>query len=327
MQIGNLKLSGKVLAAPLAGVSAPPFRALAVEFGAALVYTEMISSEGVIRCQKKTLDMVKFSEAERPIGVQIFGANPESMNQAAAIICSDFVPDLIDINFGCPVRKVVGKNGGAAVLKDMGLAREIMQAVVEGAGSTPVTIKIRTGWDDQSPVYIEAGRAAEEASVAAVTLHARSRAGAFSGRADWHAIADLKKAVNIPVIGNGDIFSGEDAARMIEMTDCDAVMVGRASMSNPAIFHEINHFLQTGRPPEPLKADQQLAMARRHAELMTAEYGPRRGAIKMRKFLTWYVRGLRGATALRRELVHVESLEDIDRIFKAYLTEMSEDAA
>lgn len=327
MQIGNLKLSGKVLAAPLAGVSSPPFRTLAIELGAALVYTEMISSEGVIRCQRKTLDMARFGAGERPIGVQIFGARPEAMGRAAAIIRTDFAPDLIDINLGCPVRKVVGKNGGAAVLKDISLARDIMQAVVEGARSIPATIKIRTGWDDRNPVYLEAGRAAEESGIAAIALHARSRAGAFAGKADWTAIAALKKALRIPVIGNGDVFSAEDAARMLDTTDCDAVMVGRASMGNPHIFAEINEHLRTRQAIKPLAAEEHLAIARRHAELMIADFGPRRGAIKMRKFLAWYVRGLRGATALRRELVHVESLEDIDRIIESYLDNLSEDAA
>ncbi len=327
MQIGNLKLFGKVLAAPLAGVSSRPFRILAAQMGAALVFTEMISSEGVVRRQKKTLDMIGFSDDERPIGIQLFGANPESMGQAAAMICADFAPDLIDINFGCPVRKVVGKNGGAAVLKDMILAGEIMHAVVEGAQSTPVTIKIRTGWDSRSPIYIDAGRAAEGAGIAAVTLHARSRAGAFAEKADWSAIAALKEAMGIPVIGNGDVFSGEDAARMLETTGCDAIMIGRASMGNPAVFREINDYLRTGRPGNPLTAAQRLEMARRHAELMIAEFGPRRGAVKMRKFLAWYVRGLPEATALRRELVHVESLEDIDRIFRSYLGSLPEEIA
>lgn len=317
-------MSGKVLAAPLAGVSSRPFRILALELGAAMVFTEMISSEGLIRRQKKTSEMARFDERERPIGIQLFGANPDSMGRAAAILRSDFRPDLIDINFGCPVRKVVGKNGGAAVLKDMVLARDIMQAAVEGAASIPVSIKIRTGWDDTRPVYLEAGQTAEASGIAAVTLHARSRARAFAGAADWNAIAALKKAVGIPVVGNGDVFSGEDAARMLDSTGCDAVMVGRASMGNPGIFSEINEYLENRRPAKPLTAREQLSMARRHAELMAAEFGPKRGAVKMRKFLAWYVRGLPGAADLRRSLVHVESLEDIDRICEAYLEERSD---
>ncbi len=322
MRIGNLNLSNGAILAPLAGVSNRPFRVLAVRFGASLTYTEMVSSEGIIRSQRRTLEMMRFNSDEQPLGIQLFGANPESMRQAAEITAKEFAPDLIDINFGCPVRKVVNKNGGAAVLKDLKLTEEIIAATVEGAGEIPVTVKARTGWDASSPVYLELGAIAQKAGARAIALHARSRASGFSGAADWDSIRRLKEAVDIPVIGNGDVRTAEDARRMLDETGCDAVMVGRAAMGNPYIFHEIKHLLDTGDLVDPLSVGQKLEIARRHAVLMAEEYGEERGLIKMRKFLGMYVKGLRGASRIRPLLFHVTSLDEIDRIFKEYLAKL-----
>ncbi|MFH1688139.1 MAG: tRNA dihydrouridine synthase DusB [bacterium] len=318
MRLGNLNISGKVLSAPLAGVSNRPFRVLVLQLNAALVYTEMVSSEGIVRRQKRTLSMMKIEPDEHPIGIQLFGARPEAMRQAAEICAREFRPDLIDINFGCPVKKVVGRNGGAAALKDLSLTHEIIQATVEGAGQTPVTVKIRTGWDEASPVYLEVGEIAERAGVAAITLHARSRAGGFSGAADWGAIANLKAAVGIPVVGNGDVRSPEDARRMLDQTGCDAIMVGRASMGNPRIFKEIDHYLQTGELLDQPTSIERMQLARTHARLMVEEFGPVRGAIMMRKYLAWYVKGMRDAAQLRTKMVQVSSLEEIDTNLTEY---------
>jgi len=231
MKIGNLNLPGRVFCAPMAGISTRPYRIFARRFGAAVVYTEMISSHGLAYNDKKTKDLVDFGEDEHPIGVQLFGADPEIMHQAARVV-SEMKPDIIDLNFGCPVKKVVRKNGGAAVLKDLGLTRELVSATVS-AGDIPVTVKLRSGWDEASKVFAEAGKVCEEAGASAITLHARTRAGQFAGRACWEDIKRLKEIVAVPVIGNGDIRSGEDAARMIDMTGCDAVMIGRAAMGYP----------------------------------------------------------------------------------------------
>lgn len=320
MQIGNLNLKGRVISAPLAGVSNRPFRLMALAHRAALVYTEMISAEGLIRYQKRTEEMVRFGDDERPIGVQLFGANPDSMQQAARITAEKYQPDLIDINFGCPVKKVVNKNGGAAVLKDLILTAEIIRAVVEGAEKIPVTIKIRTGWDEANSVYLEAGRLAEAAGAKAVTLHARSRSRGFAGAADWSAIARLKEAVGITVIGNGDVVTPQDARRMLDETGCDLVMVGRAAMGNPYLYEAMHHYVETGElQPEP-GLEERIDMACRHAELLADEYGQERGAIKMRKYLGWYVKGFPGASSLRPLLFQVESTADIVRIFKEYLS-------
>ncbi|MBN1212244.1 MAG: tRNA dihydrouridine synthase DusB [candidate division Zixibacteria bacterium] len=319
MRIGNLNLKGQVLAAPLAGISNRPFRVLAVGWGAALTYTEMVSSEGIIRHQKKTLALMEFQSDEQPIGIQLFGANPEVMGQAAAIVREQFCPDLIDLNFGCPVKKVVRKNGGAAVLKDLVLTEEIIRAVVEAAGEIPVTIKIRSGWDDENPVYIEAGIIARKAGAAAVTLHARSRSRGFAGEADWLAIKKLKNAIDIPVIGNGDIKTPLDARRMIDQTACDAVMIGRVSFGNPFIFGRVDHYLKTGELlPEPSVTDK-IELALEHAELMVGQYGETRGAKMMRRYLGWYVKGWPGATELRPRLFQVETRDDIKQVFDDYL--------
>ena len=323
MRIGNLNCPKGVFLAPLAGVSNRPFRVLAIKAGAAMTFTEMVSSEGIIRLQQKTLGMMEFKPDEQPIGIQLFGSNPEVMRKAAEITVNKYKPDLVDINLGCPVKKVVSKNGGAAVLKDMELARDIISATIEGAGATPVTIKIRTGWDDVSPVYIEAGQIAQECGVKAVTLHARSRAKGFSGKADWSTIRDLKKAIDIAVIGNGDVSNPQDALRMFEETGCDAIMVGRAAMGNPFIFKQINQFLQTGELAGEPSIQEKMEMARIHARLVVEQYGEDRGMKMMRRFLGWYVKGFRGASELRPKLFQVTTLDDMGDIFDGYLRNLS----
>jgi tRNA-dihydrouridine synthase B len=320
MRILNLNCRYGVFLAPLAGVSNRPFRVLARRFGAAVTFTEMVSSEGIIRRQRRTLAMLEFGLEEKPIAVQLFGANPEVMGQAARLVSLEYEPDVIDINLGCPARKVVRKNGGAAVLKDLALTRDIIAATVEGAGETPVTIKIRTGWDDANPVYLDVGRMARELGVAAVTLHARSRAGGFSGPADWSAIKNLKQSVDIAVIGNGDITSPQDARRMFDETGCDAVMVGRAAMKDPLIFGQINYYLNTGQLLQQPSIEDKIGLALDHALLMAEHYGQERGIRMMRRYLGWYVKGFRGASDLRPRLFQVCSLSDIQGIFEDYLS-------
>lgn len=319
MRIGNLTVKTPILLAPLAGVSNRPFRVLAIKAGASITYTEMVSSEGIIRNQQKTKEYMYFKKDEQPIGIQLFGANPEVMKKAAEITVKEFNPDIIDINFGCPVKKVVNKNGGSAVLKDLGLTEEIIRATVEGADRIPVTIKIRTGWDDSNPVFDKVGIIAEKAGAKAVALHARSRAKGFSGKADWSSIKKLKESIGIPVIGNGDVRSPVDVKKMIDETGCDAVMIGRAAMGNPFIFKIINHYLKTGELLGEPTIYEKIEMARLHADLMKEQFGEERGAKMMRRYLGWYVKGFRGASELRPLLFQVNTIKDIDRIFAEYL--------
>jgi tRNA-dihydrouridine synthase B len=320
MKIGNLNLPGQVLLAPLAGVSNRPFRVLAVRGGATMTFTEMVSSEAIIRLQEPTYAMMNFKNDEQPIGIQLFGADPEVMNRAAQITVERFGPQAIDINFGCPVKKVVSKNGGAAVLKDLSLTEDIIRAVVEGSGSTPVMVKMRTGWDDCSPVFCQVGRIAEKVGAKAVTLHARSRASGYSGKADWEAIKQLKQSVgNIAVIGNGDIMSPKDAKQVLDETVCDGIMIGRAALGNPFIFSQMRAYLERGEEigePGPLE---KIDMARLHAQLQAEEFGEVRGMRMMRRYLGWYVKGFVGANELRARLMHVETVGQVDAILAAYV--------
>ncbi|HQL24369.1 MAG TPA: tRNA dihydrouridine synthase DusB [candidate division Zixibacteria bacterium] len=327
MQIGNLNLGGAVVAAPLAGVSDRAYRRLARRGGAALVFTEMISTDGLVRDNAKTLEMIAFGPDERPIGVQLFGADPAVVEEAAARVAERFQPDLIDLNFGCPVRKVVGRNGGAAMLKDPDLAGQVMAAAVRGAKTVqgnggqgiPVTVKMRTGWDETRPVYLDLAAVAEAAGVAAVTLHARSRSRGFAGKADWEAIARLKQAVGITVIGNGDVTTPEDARRLMRDTGCDGVMVGRAAMGDPWVFGRIERYLATGeRVPEPSAAER-INWMREHVAMAVQVYGEARGIRIMRKFLAQYVKGLAGAAALRPRLYRVSSLAEVEAVVGEWL--------
>lgn len=319
MKIGNLIVKDGVLLAPLAGVSNRPFRVLSIKAGAAFTYTEMISSEGIIRNQERTKEMMHFKSDEQPLGIQLFGSDPKVMEEAAAITVKEFNPDLIDINFGCPVKKVVNKNGGSAVLRDLQLTEDIIKGTVQGAGDTPVTIKIRTGWDEAHPVFEKVGEIAQRAGAKAISLHARSRAKGFSGNADWNSIKLLKQAVDITVIGNGDIKSPQDVIRMKEETDCDGVMIGRAAMGNPFIFQQINHYLKTGELLENPTLHEKIEMARLHAGLMKEQFGEERGAKMMRRYLGWYIKGFRGASELRPILFGVNRIEDIDQVFDDYI--------
>ncbi len=321
MKIGNLIVKDGVLLAPLAGVSNRPFRVLSIKAGAAFTYTEMISSEGIIRNQDRTKEMMHFKSDEQPLGIQLFGSDPKVMEQAAAITVKEFNPDLIDINFGCPVKKVVNKNGGSAILKDLQLTEDIIKGTVAGAGDTPVTIKIRTGWDEAHPVFEQVGEIAQKAGAKAISLHARSRAKGFSGEADWNSIRLLKQAVDIAVIGNGDIKTPQDVIRMKEETGCDGVMIGRAAMGNPFIFSQINHYLKTGELLENPTMREKIGMARLHAGLMKEQFGEERGAKMMRRYLGWYIKGFRGASELRPMLFEVNTIHDIDQVFDDYLND------
>ncbi len=316
MKIGNLNVDGLVFCAPMAGVSTAPYRLFARRFGAAVVYTEMVSSHGLAHNSLKTKKMLEFSKAERPLGIQLFGANPDIMHRAAEIVAQSN-PDLIDLNFGCPVKKVVRKNGGAAVLKDLGLTRALVEAAVT-ASDIPVTVKLRSGWDEFTKVFAEAGKICEEAGARAIALHARTRSRLFSGAACWDDIRIMKSSVSIPVIGNGDITCGEDAALMMEETGCDAVMVGRAAMGNPWIFREINHFLTTGRPLPPPSLQERIDLILEHARMLIETFGELSAMFKMRHHTAWYTKGWPGAAALRQDVYRMTTYEQLSRILCEY---------
>lgn len=322
MKIGNLILSGKVILAPLAGIADSPFRLLARRFGAALVYTEMVSAEGLTRGGAGSLRLLDFKPEEKPIGAQIFGSDPERMASACRLVLrSD--PDLIDLNCGCPVRKVVKKNGGAALLKDLKLLQRIFSAVVR-ASRIPVTAKIRSGWDQDSLVAVEVAGLAQGCGISAITVHPRTQKDGFSKRADWNIIAEVKKAVNIPVIGSGDVFSPQDAKDMLDRTACDAVMMGRGSLGNPWLFSRTTHFLDRGLLlPEPSLAER-INVCLEHVGLAVEKYGESTGIKKMRKHMVWYTKGMPRCKEVRLQLFASETLDQVREIFSKYLAQIGE---
>lgn len=311
-----MTIEGRLFLAPLAGISNRPFRLLARRYGAALSYTEMASADAIFRKQEKTIRMIDITPEEHPIGVQLFGSKPEYMETAVKKV-SEYNPDLIDLNLGCPVKKVVRKNGGAAILKDMGLAEELMAAAVENS-VVPVTIKIRTGWDGKSDVFVEVGKLAEKVGVAAVTLHARSRSQNYGDPCDWSKIRLLKKELGIPVIGNGDVNTPQDAEQMFQETGCDAIMIGRAAMRDPSIFQRINHYLDHGDIHAELSVEEKISLSLEHASLLIDRFGEKNGAMMMRKHLAWYSKGFRGGAHLRRQLKTVCSMNDMKNLFDQY---------
>ncbi len=310
-------LSGNVFLAPLAGITDAPFRILAKRFGADLVYTEMVSAEGLCRGNTDTLRLLYFGEEERPIGVQIFGSHPDNMAEACRVI-DKLKPDLIDINFGCPVKKVVQRNGGAALLKDLKLLEKIVSAVTRST-KTPVTVKTRSGWDQKNIVALEVAKIAQGCGASAITVHPRTQKDDYSVKADWDLIARVKKEVNIPVFGSGDIFTPPDAKNMLDLTGCDAVMIGRGALGNPWIFSQIDHFLESGSQlPEP-SLEERIRICLEHAGLSVKEKGEYVGLRTMRKHMAWYTMRMPRSKELRQKVFTLETLEDVRCAFEDYL--------
>jgi nifR3 family TIM-barrel protein len=309
--------------APMAGVSEPPFRLLCRSFGADVVVSEFLSSEGLRRGIKNVHDGAYFTPAERPIGIQIYGADPDAMAEAAGLVTEHYRPDFVDINFGCPVKKVVKRNGGSGCLQDLGLVQRIIRAV-RGATSLPVTVKVRSGWDETMRDPVTIGLRCQDAGAAVLTLHPRTRTQMYDGAARWEEIAAVVEALEIPVVGNGDVKTAGDVVRMRAETGCAGVMIARGSFGNPWIFTQARALLDGGSPPPAPDAAERFAVALRHARMQLEIQGDdRRTALEFRKHLGWYTRGLRGATELRRELHTIESMAEIERIFEGYLAGQS----
>jgi nifR3 family TIM-barrel protein len=305
--------------APMAGVSESPFRRLCRRFGADVVVTEFLSAEGIRRENPATLDKLRFGPDERPIGVQIFGADPVAMGEASALVTDVFQPEFIDINFGCPVKKVVKRNGGSGCLRDLDLVQRIIRSV---AASThlPVTVKIRSGWSEQTRDPVSIGLRCQDAGARAIALHPRTRTQMFSGAARWEEIGALVEALEIPVIGNGDIKTAEDAVRLQRETGCAAVMIARGSFGQPWIFDQTRALLEGKAMPPAPPVERRFEIALEHARMAEAyEADPRGAAIEFRKHLGWYVKGVHGSADLRRKLHAVESLSQVEDVFAEYL--------
>ncbi len=305
--------------APMAGVSESPFRRLCRRFGADVVVTEFLSAEGIRRENAHTLDKLRFGADERPIGVQIFGADPIAMGEAARLVTDVFQPEFIDINFGCPVKKVVKRNGGSGCLKDLGLVESVIKSVSAGT-HLPVTVKIRSGWNEETRDPVKIGLRCQDAGAKAIALHPRTRTQMYSGSARWEEISALSAALEIPVIGNGDIKTAEDAVRMQRETGCAAIMIARGSFGQPWIFDQTRALLEGKAKPDAPPIERRFEIALEHARMADEyEVDPRGAAIEFRKHLGWYVKGVPGSGELRRKLHAVVSLSEVEDVFASYL--------
>jgi len=307
MKIKDLNIQGKTFLAPLAGITNLPFRVLVKECGCAVVCSEMVSAKGIFYNSEKTLDLLSSKKEEKPLSVQLFGSDPDSMASAAKVVQDLNVADIIDINFGCSVKKIVKQGAGVALMKNLKLSKSILISIRK-AIHLPLTIKIRSGWDSSGKEAFTLAQIAQDAGVDAITLHPRTAGQGFKGMANWELIKSLKQRVSIPVIGNGDINSVEDAATMISSTGCDAVMVGRAAMKNPFILSQIDAFLETGSYKTPSNQDI-FRIMERLIEMYVDHFGEKPACKMLRGRLSWFVKGLPGCASFREALSHLDSKE------------------
>jgi len=310
MRIGTVEISPAVVLAPMAGITNHSFRLICRRFGAGAVWTDMISSYGIHYKNAKTFDMFDWTDEERPVVVQIFGADPDVMGTAARLV-EEAGADIIDINLGCPVPKVRKTGAGAGLIEDFDTARKVMASVVN-AVKVPVTVKTRKGIDDQRITAPDLARIAEDVGVSAISIHGRTAEQGYSGLADWQVIAETKKVVSIPVIGNGDIRSPEDAKRMLDETGCDGVMIGRGSLGNPWLFQRTVHYIATGELlPEP-SYNERIDIAREHLRLMVDLLGEDRGIREMRGQIAWYIKNIPGVARWRQVMSQAASISEME---------------
>jgi nifR3 family TIM-barrel protein len=317
MKIGNVQIAPPVVLAPMAGITNYPFRILAKENGCGLVCAEMVSDKGLIYGNERTARMLYVDSKERPLSMQLFGSDVESMVAAAKLVNKSNA-DIIDINMGCPVPKVTKPGGGCALMRDLNKAEAIINAVVQTVDK-PVTVKMRKGWDEQEVNVIELARIAEQAGASAVTVHGRTRMQMYSGQADWDIIKDVVKAVTIPVIGNGDVNSAKEAKRMLEHTGCDGVMVGRAAQGNPWIFRQIQMYLEHGELIDLPTAQEKVETCIKHLDMLLEIKDERVAVQEMRKHAAWYLKGLPKAGLVRNEIMRAETKVELETILKTYL--------
>ncbi len=319
LKIGNVELENNLILAPMAGVTDLPFRLLCKEQGAALCCMEMVSAKGIYYNNKNTESLLTVDERERPVSLQLFGSDPEIMAaMAAKIEHRNF--DILDINMGCPVPKVVNNGDGSALMKNPVLAGKIIEGMVK-AIDKPVTVKIRKGFDDEHINAVEMAHVAQESGAAAVAVHGRTREQYYSGKADWSIIADVKSAVSIPVIGNGDILDAKDVIAMSEQTGCDGFMIGRGAQGNPWIFHQILHYFETGEMIGKPPMEEMVKTMLRHAKLQIEFKGDYLGIREMRKHAAWYTAGYKGASKLRGRINDVESYDELEQLFEDFMKE------
>ena len=312
LKIGNVELENRYILGPMAGVTDLPFRLLCREQGAGLLCMEMVSAKAIYYNNRNTESLLEIHPNEKPVSLQLFGSDPKIMSEMAKRI-EERPFAILDVNMGCPVPKVVKNGEGSALMKDPKLVYEIVSALVK-AIEKPVTVKIRKGFDDDHVNAVEIARIAEEAGAAAVAVHGRTREQYYSGKADWDIIRQVKEAVSVPVIGNGDVTSPQKAAELVRLTGCDGIMIARGAQGNPWIFSEMIHWEETGELPSRPDKDEVREMMLRHARLQLEYKGEFCGIREMRKHVAWYTKGLKGAARMREKVNAVESLEELENL-------------
>ncbi|EKN68004.1 tRNA dihydrouridine synthase DusB [Schinkia azotoformans] len=318
-KIGDIELKNQVVLAPMAGVCNAAFRLIVKEFGAGLVCAEMVSDKAILFKNEKTMDMLFIDEGEKPLSLQIFGGEKETLVEAAKFVEKNTTADIIDINMGCPVPKIIKSDAGAKWLLDPEKIYEMVAAVVD-AVDKPVTVKMRMGWDDNHIYAIENAQAVERAGGQAVSLHGRTRVQMYEGTANWDIIKDVKSVVNIPVIGNGDVKSPEDAKRMLDTTGCDGVMIGRAALGDPWMIYRTVHYLETGELMAPPTPEEKVKVCMLHADRLIKLKGEKVGIMEMRKHAAWYLKGLRGNAKVRTAINECNKRAELESLLQEYVS-------
>jgi len=309
-KIGNVNIKNRIVFAPMAGVSNISYRQIIKEMGAGLIYSEMISTLGIYHGGKKTIDLINFEETERPISIQIFGTDIESFVNAAKFIEDNFHPDIIDINMGCPVPKVAIKSqAGSALLKNPDKIYEIVKNIVDNI-KTPITVKIRSGWDEKNINAVTVAKKIEQAGASAIAIHARTRSQGYNGNADWNIIKEVKAAVKIPVIGNGDIKTIYDAKKMLEETKCDAIMIGRAALGNPWFIKECIEFIENNKIIDKPTNIDKIKMIKKHYELIKKYTNVTQALLEIRSHALWYLKGIPGVKETKNKIVQAKTEQE-----------------
>ncbi len=321
-KIKNVEINGKIVVAPMAGISNMTFRRICKSMGASLVVAEMVSDKAITYGNEKTFELLRMNDDERPISQQIFGSDVKSFVEAAKIVEEKMKPDIIDINMGCPVPKVAVKNqAGSALLKNPEKVGEIIKAVV-GAVNVPVTVKIRSGWDQSSINAVEIAKIAEANGASAITVHARTRAQGYSGKADWNIIKEVVNAVNIPVVGNGDVISCYDAKKMLDETGCSAVMIGRGLLGNPWLIKECVEYLESGKLPEVIDYNEKIDMMEYHLNKLCEDKTEKQAVLEIRNHLLNYLKGLPENKEVKNQVCRCKSRLEIIEVLENYRNEL-----